>query len=464
MMRSIRMAQPAVRSVLRYFPGALLPLGGGSWRVEGLYGNYVDSADLKEAVAAAIRDAAKHYSIMRGDAAEDIMDDLASRFGIKATGVSGIDASKVDVIEPRTGTLALWPPTFTCSNCGTFYEASDEPIARCEECGSRSFVQVGLIHACKRCSNYQPLRPLRNVASRIGSRGYYVCGKCRRGRIRLDIKHRKISQSRWRCSNGECKPEVLQMFCQHADGAQLMEVLQTTQEPVRPAVLSMVYVGDRRIEDAVRSGNLAPLKRADELLGEDELEHLKEVFSVDTSSLFLLGNVTAIICTYGYSTKRDAMIRFFEEFGVKGRRYTAYASKNEGSAILIKMRVRVGGEGRFVFLHSAEHALVKACHLLAGVQEGVFMGKVLEGDDNAIVIYEASESEQGSLQYVFEYKLTHLFTEALRLMFACKYDCKEACMGCIYVRDPLCHPISGYFTPNDRLNRHVVLGEWMRSR
>ena len=459
MIGDTRMTQPAVRSVLRYFPGALLPLSSCSWRVERLYGNSVESADLKGAVAEAIKDAAKQYSIKRGDTSEDIVDELASKFGIKATGVGGIDASKVIIIEPDTGTLALWPPIFICSKCRTFYEASEEPITHCRECFNRSFSQVGLIQACKECSNYEPLRPPRRMAN-PDSAGYFVCKNCK-GKIRLHVKHRKLSQSRWQC--GKCGVEEgLTIHCQHADGFSPMQVLLTTQEPVKPAIISMVYVGGRRIEDAIRWGDLNPYKQANKLLDKDELKHLEDVFSVDASSLLLLNNVTAIICAYGYTTGRGAMVRFFEESRVKGRRYVAYASRNEGSAMLIKMRVN--GRDKFTFLHTAEHALVKACHLLAGVQEGVFMGKVFEQDD-AIVIYEASESEQGSLEYVFEYKLTRLFAEALRLMFTCKYDCEKACMGCIYIRDPLCHPtMSGYFIPNDKLDRKMVLGKWMKDR
>lgn len=458
-MSSIRMTQTAIRSVLRYFPNAVLPLRGYSWRVEKLYGDQlpaVYSDDLRVSIADAIR---QQYA-MRADPQSAALQEFYEKYGLRSPSLGVIDASRVEIREPGTGVLSLWPPTFFCSNCRTFYSVHDGAVARCFECGGHQFEQPALIHVCRRCSRYQQLIPPRHLA-RPDSRGFFVCEKCGKGKIRLFVKHRKISESVWQCSTCGAGDRV-HAYCQHAIASQqqtqLMDLALTTQEPIKPAVISRVYVGNMRIEDVISGNELDPYELAERVLSRDELRYLEEVFHIDAQNLMLLNNVTAVICTYGYSTGRDAIVRPFEEYAAKGRRYKAYAAKNEGSAILVKIKSYEGN--RFTFLHTAEHALTKACHLLAGVQEGEFMGKVLE-ENNMIVIYEASGSEQGGLEHVFKHRLQQLFPEALRIMFTCKYACGSACPSCVYVRDPLCHPIPGFFIPNSNLDRHLVLKKWM---
>ena len=454
------MAQPVTRSVLKYFPKAVLPLRGYSWQVEKLYGHQLSeiySADLRESVADGIR----ANLARRSDSYDSIIEDLSKRFGVKTPKVPWIDASKVDIIVPDKGILVLWPPTFYCSKCKTFYYTRDEPVTRCTECGNYVFIQVPLCHVCTQCSRYQPLSPPQKLARR-DSRGFFVCEKCGQGKIRLEVKRRKLSDSRWRCGNCE-QEERLMEYCTHVGGQPQLQPMQlklTTQEPIRPVVISRVYVGGNRVEDAIEAGGLDVYVSASQVLHMDELNYLENVFCIDASNLLLLRDVAAVICTYGYSTGRDAYVKFFEEYGVKGKKYMAYASISEGNAILVKMKPYNGD--RFTFLHTVEHALTKACHLLAGVQEGAFMGKILE-DSNAVLIYEAAGSEQGGLEYIFRHRLPQLFTEALKLLFTCKYDCDEACPGCVYIRDPLCHPTSGYFIPNSSLNRKLVLKEWMKN-
>jgi hypothetical protein len=461
-MSSARMTQSAIRSVIRYFPNAVLPLRGCSWRVEKLYGNQlpaVYSDDLRAAIADAIR---RQYA-MHADSQASALREIYEKFGLQAPSLGIVDASRVDIIEPGTGILYLWPPTFICSKCGTFYSVRDEPLTRCIECGNREFTQPVLIHVCRQCSRYEQLVPPRHLA-RPDSRGFFICEKCGKGRLRLFVMRRKISESRWRCN--VCGAEDrLWASCQHAYASQQqlqkMDLALTTQEPIKPAIISRVYIGDTRIEDAISGGELTPYELAEHVLNRDELTYLEDVFHIDVQNLLLLNDVTAVICTYGYSTGSDAVVKPFEEYAARGRRYKAYAARNEGSAILIKVKSYEGD--RFTFLHTVEHALTKACHLLAGVQEGAFMGKVLK-DNNMIVIYEASGSEQGGLEHVFKHRLSQLFPEALRIMFTCKYDCGNACPGCVYVRDPLCHPVQGFFIPNSDLNRKLVLSKWTSSR
>jgi hypothetical protein len=471
------MKQSTTRAVLRYFPKAVLPLRGFSWQVDALYGRQLPetySADLRRSVAEAINEAVRRGSATRPNPLDHVIEELSKKYGIMAAPTGRwVDENKVDIIVPEKGLLALWPPTFYCDNCKTFYYLPKEPIARCVGCGRNQFVQLTFIHVCAGCSRYLPAKPPQKMA-RYDNRGFYICEKCGRGKICIDVKRRRLSASRWRCSNCGAE-EKLMAYCTHGrDGKPQplqMQLKLTEWDPIKPAIISGVYVRGKRIEKAIADGELTAYVYADRVLRSEELHHLEGIFGVDTENLMLLRDVTAVICAYGYSSGNHAMVRFFEESSGRGMKYKAYASINEGNAIYVKMELsedlnRPYNERhskRFVFLHTAEHALTKACHLLAGVQEGAFMGKVFP-DSNAIIIYEAAGSEQGGLEYIFKHRLAQLFTEALRLLLTCKYDCGEACPGCIYVRDPLCHPTSGYFVPNDGLDRKLVLEKWMSSR
>jgi len=472
---NIRMAQPSVRAVLRYFPRALLQLEGASWRVNELYGNSEELPELKRAVAAAISTATIKYSYLRGEKPdlEEVEEDLYRRFGIPSARGPKVDAERVVLIEPTKGELVLWPPTFVCVSqgpkgsrrvCKTFYLAEkEEPIMRCEKCHGGAFWQPSLVLVCEECSNCQPLVPPPQIARKT-AKGHFICERCRKGLIRLDYDPRKITKSRWRCSNCEAEhPLTSGHYCRCTGKPRMMRVALTSEEPVKPAIVSMLYVGGRELEAAVSSG-ITPYKRAGDVMDDRTINLLEEVFGVDTSRLYLLHDVMAVICAYGYKTSRDAIVRFFEKYEEGRKKYYAYFSRRKGSAIFFKMKkVDLDGERWFTFLHTVEHALVKASHLLAGAKEGAFMGKVLQ-NAGAVVIYEAEASERGSLDYIFEYRLAELFTEAHRLLFACKYGCNSACMGCVFVRDPLCHPVDDYFVPNSKLDRWLVLDTWKMIR
>jgi len=162
---NIRMAQPSVRAVLRYFPRALLQLEGASWRVNELYGNSEELPELKRAVAAAISTATIKYSYLRGEKPdlEEVEEDLYRRFGIAPARGPKVDAERVMLIEPAKGELMLWPPTFVCvrqgpkdsrHSCKTFYLAEkEEPIMRCEKWHGGALWQPSLVLVCEECSN-----------------------------------------------------------------------------------------------------------------------------------------------------------------------------------------------------------------------------------------------------------------------------------------------------------------------
>lgn len=388
---------------------------------------------------------------------------------------SRVALERVRLYQPETGMLELWPLSLVClnKNCRAYHllDWRSLPLAKCRECGGDKFDQLGIVHVCLSCSKIQALRPPYKFAN-SNPDGTFTCKKCGVGRIGFEVRRAKISESRWFCRKcGEQERPHMSCGCQ-AGGVtgvtdnqkmQQMSIKTVSVNPLKPAIVSAVSIEGLDVEEAARDildGRRKAIRRGTDVLNSQDAEPIR-VLGINPGDIYLLGNVRAAIACYGYYAKKDAVIQHWEERDVNFRRhYKAYVAIAEGEAVLLRARgFPANGEDKFTFLHTLEHALTKSFHLLAGVESGSFMGKVLDGLD-AILIYECSEDDKGSLSYAFNHRLPEVFVEAQRMLMSCKYDCRNACVGCIYVKDPLCHPISGYFLPNDKLDRKLVLRQW----
>lgn len=95
------------------------------------------------------------------------------------------------------------------------------------------------------------------------------------------------------------------------------------------------------------------------------------------------------------------------------------------------------------------------------------MGKVLV-DDYAILIYERAQVEAGGVEYIVRHDqmLTSWLSDAVRYVRDCRYECSEGCVKCLYIQDPLCHPIlprempNTYLIPNELLSRKLLVDFW----
>lgn len=461
-----------IQAILSRFPGAPLQYSGYCWKVSELYGNQVDDDNLRSVVARAISQALlKHRQ--PSEAEEAALASVSKKLGI--TYGSRVVPERVRLYQPESGLLELWPLSLVClnKNCRAYHllDGRSLPLAKCRECGGDKFDQLGIVHVCLSCSKIQPLRPPYKFA-KSNPDGTFTCKKCGVGRIGFEVRRAKLSDSRWFCKKcGE--QERPQMGCGCQTGGQTgvannqkmqqMVIKPVSVNPLKPAIVSAVSIDGRNVEDVAREileGGRKSIRRGTDVLKSQDAESIR-VLGIDPDKIYLVGKVKAAIACYGYYSKKDAVIQPWEDRDVNFRKhYKAYVAIAEGEAVLLKVRLPLGiGEDKFTYLHTLEHALTKSFHLLAGVESGSFMGKVLDGLD-AVLIYECSEDDKGSLSYAFNHKLSEVFAEAVRMLMSCKYDCRNACVGCVYVKDPLCHPTSGYFMPNDKLDRKLVLRQW----
>jgi len=464
-------------AIFRCFPNSLLMLSGFSWKVGELLGNQENLPELKKAVAVAIEEAMRSYRPADQEG-EEALAEIARTLKYSYSRAISISPDRVILRIPEKGLLELWPPGFICRKCGAYHLAEKEIpfVARCVNCGSREFEQPAFVHVCYSCSKIQPLMPPQRFARR-SKKGVFTCNSCGSGTVGLFLFRKRIAASRWRCLQCGNEERVFN-YCgcraappyysesESGSGANPMTLKPITMDPLKPAVLSMVYIQGKKVEDAAKdvlAGRLRYERRGVDVLSEQTARLIQDAFGIDVDNLYLVDGVAAALCCYGYYAKRGARVRFFEK-RVKRTTYEVFVAKNEGKAVLVKMEyIPEQGEEEFTFLHTLEHALTKAFHIVGGVEEGAFMGKVIE-DLDMVTIYEGSSSERGGLSYVFNYRLAEAFIEARRLLMSCKYNCMKACVGCVFVKDPLCHPTSGYFLPNDRLDRTLVMRRLWRIR
>ncbi len=424
---------------------------------------------MRAVVAKAISQALLKYR-QPSEAEEEALASISKKLGIPYA--SRVVSERVRLYQPESGLLELWPLSLVClnKNCRAYHllDRRSLPLAKCRECGGDKFDQLGIVHVCLSCSKIQALRPPFKFA-KSNPDGTFTCKKCGVGRIGLEVRRAKISESRWFCKKcGEQERPHMGCGCQTggrtgvADNQKMqqMSIKTVAVNPLKPAIVSAVSIEGLNVEDVARDildGRRKAIRRGTDVLKSQDAESIR-VLGIDPDNIYLLGNVKAAIVCYGYYAKKDAVIQPWEERDVNFRKhYKAYVAIAEGEAVLLRVRgFLVNDEDKFTFLHTLEHALTKSFHLLAGVESGSFIGKVLD-DLNVILIYECSEDDKGSLSYAFDHKLTEVFVEAQRMLMSCKYDCRNACVGCLYVKDPLCHPTSGYFVPNDKLDRKLVL-------
>ncbi len=462
-----------IQAILSRFPGAPLQYSGYCWKVSELYGNQVDDDNLRAVVAKAISQALlKHRQ--PSEAEEEALASVSKKLGIPYG--SRVVPERVRLYQPESGLLELWPLSLVCrnNNCRAYHllDGRSLPLAKCRECGGDKFDQLGIVHVCLSCSKIQPLRPPYKLAKRNPD-GTFICKNCGVGRIGLEVRRAKLSESRWFCKNcGEHEGPHMGCGCHPGGNAgvtgnqkmQQMSLKTVSVNPLKPAIVSAVSIEGRNVEDVAKDileGRRKAIRRGTDVLKNQDAAQYIRALDIDPDNIYLVRNVKAALACYGYYTKKGADIQPWVERDVNFRKhYRAYVAIAEGEAVLLKVRVSLGiGEDKFTYLHTLEHALTKSFHLLAGVESGSFIGKVLDELD-AVLIYECSEDDKGSLSYAFNHKLSEVFAEAVRMLMSCKYDCRNACVGCIYVKDPLCHPTSGYFMPNDRLDRKLVLRQW----
>lgn len=116
-------------------------------------------------------------------------------------------------------------------------------------------------------------------------------------------------------------------------------------------------------------------------------------------------------------------------------------------------------------LHSFEHALVYQAPLSTGLEETSFQSKIFLLDC-AVLIYERNEVEAGGVEFLCKNLLLDWLTDVRRHVLDCRYSCSEGCVSCLFIQDPLCHPLANteiegtYILPNSILSREMLIDFW----
>jgi hypothetical protein len=462
-----------LRAILRHFPGSFFVAQRQSWRVFDLMGdapqNPVLSSELKKRAARAISQIEEEERMRRyAEAIRDLEETrrrLEAQFGIAhSPREPSISESQIILVSPTYAKVGLYPKTAVCNKCETFIDL--ERLLRitsgrtpsCPACGG-SLIQVNIVFVCPRCSRVVELRPPRSIGE-PDRNATFACKECRRP-LALNLVRENLSRSNWRCPR--CgKNTGVYMICEQC--GEKMVLRQTTQESLYARHVSVLLLGDRLFEEALRdAGSLRGLKLSEAVQDEQERAALRGVFALKDA--ILIPEVTSAIGVYGYSAFRDGEVITFKRSEYGRTRYKVYCCESRGMAILFRFDERQvdsaasSGEERFTLLHSIAHALVKQSALEAGVEEGTFLAKVFDGD-YAVLLYEARGAEAGGLEYVFKYRLPNLFVNARRMLSQCRYQCDSACFDCLFINNALCHPKADYIPPNSFLNRRLVLKLW----
>lgn len=433
----------------------------------------------------------------------------------------------IHLIEPTEASVEIFPKGLWCSKCkfyGIFRDFSRLASLNCPNCKEGTLEQRSNFFLCPRCGKQEemipPLKKLEdaNPAFRCSEQG---CD----GNLFLNIGN-PLSRSKWFCSRTKNEIENLRMICMDCSRFRgqrdivTMEIPFTSASYYKPEKISAVFDKDN-IE-------FEPSNVVDEWSMEDTSSSTKEnVLRFGIKNIQIVDEINAIDIVYGYKTQgMDAMHKFFNTSDRKTGRtvYDAYINKTKGKGLLISLNKETVAtvvldhlekkansdndqketqrisdmkhslsldvaatykilaeeqiskiSGRVIsktsdiplirLLHSFEHALVYQAPLSTGLEETSFQSKIFLRDC-AVLIYERDEVEAGGVEFLCKNLLSGWLSDARRHVIDCRYSCSEGCVTCLFIQDPLCHPLANteikgtYILPNSILSRELLIDFW----
>jgi hypothetical protein len=306
-----------------------------------------------------------------------------------------------------------------------------------------------------------------------------------------------------------------------------MEIVPTTKAYLRPMTSAFVYFGDNRSTAISEEDIVWRLSAAGGQYGQQR-ETLAEFGISDVNAIETVESVLAVYGYSPYGD--DVKVRFFKQKSRDTGQfeYKSFITKTKGKGLVVeldKAKVcqivldnmsnramggqieretadRIGeyatqlksGSGNadeiyawlsqnskavlnedprthsifldlFRLLHSIEHLLTYQAAIVTGLEESSFNGMVMI-DRCAILVYERANVEAGGIDYIYKEKLPEWINECVSWVRDCKYDCRDGCVKCLFIKDPMCHPFwptevdSSYIPPNSLLGRTLVNAFW----
>jgi hypothetical protein len=387
----------------------------------------------------------------------------------------------------------------------------------CPTCGSKmgnvKLLQLSILFVCPKCARQEEICPpfVRPDKAPL----LFQCETCG-GPLRLILKG-PMTKWRWECARHpehQCvrtsSPRVNQ-FCPQCStwgkngeprSVVSMRLRAASANYLRPRMLSIIRVGATlEINDELLS------KAAEWKLSEqgdpDWLEKAEILKRYAIDDLWVIRGVKSYTINYGYtfnSYESDLKLNLYTHVDPRTKRNTfkAYVAIATGKALYIKLNrelvaktigihpfdyeevasesilkveklsskeLKEKGDALISILHAAEHAFLSQSSLTTGLSEDSFAGKILIRDCG-ILIAERENVGTSGVDYITQRKLLEFMSSAELRVLSCRYDCDTGCVKCLFIRDPLCHPLipneggSRYFIPNSLLSRRSLLKLW----
>lgn len=398
----------------------------------------------------------------------------------------------------------------------------------CKKCKVGRMRQLSLLFFCDRCGLQQEITPVSMDADKDGPE--FRCGEhgCN-GILHLEMGQ-KLTDMTWKCGTTQNRIDEVRFNCRFCSDFtnkrfKRMELVPTTKSYLRPMTSAFVYFGDDK--KMVIDGEDISWRLSEAGTSYEEQRQTLEEYGI--ADINVLDAVESIVAVYGYAPYGDDIkITFFKDKSRETGQfeYKAYITKTRGKGAVVdldkgkvcdvviesmrRMVNSVGNDlanriqkysdelkdgtanidevyswlseltkaslkegvdssnillGLFRILHSIEHLLTYQAAIVTGLEENSFGGMVMI-DRCAILIYERANVGAGGIDYIYKEKLLDWINEAVSYVRDCRYDCREGCVKCLFIRDPMCHPFwptevdSTYILPNSLLSRTLVNELW----
>jgi len=479
------------QTILSNFKGATTGAFGLTWEVTDISPS--SSSPLSAEEINYLRKIVYERTSARSAGSSELSEELEKRLKQLGEVVKG-DAralSRLEPIIPGSAEAALYPLLFRCTNpnCGALYLFTyqtlplDEP--KCKLCGG-DLTQEQVIFVCPVCGERKiPVPDKYNVDE---NSGLLYDEKGRPIRFLKDVA--SLSNSKWKYGDEEERPVQKYCYCgQAGEKPKRMQLKPATQTYYRAEVVTAVRCGRYELSKT----SLEQIVRDRELVREasgEELDKVKAWRRFD--NVYRIGQVTRILATYGYRPlDARGKVRFFTRAHGK---QAFYVTKDSGTGMVItlnkeKLLGAIADDVKpptkadyesaindpktaaaaFRLLHSVLHSLMYQAPLEAGVEPAAVEGKVWL-KECAVILYEAGSKGSGWVDYILNHRFLNWVSNAIVHVLECRYNCEDGCIGCLFLRDQLCHPfieenvervvIGERFKPNELLSRRLFLKFW----
>jgi hypothetical protein len=459
----------------------------------------------------------------------NVLEDLAKELGVKTVRresriddgrLSFVLPEQIKLVFPSEAQVMLFPRGLRCSECDYYilYKELDKlRTLICPSCSKGKLEQPSWLFYCNKCCLQQEIAP---PFKRIEDGPRFKCtdSNCN-GYLKLRLES-SLSSSKWVCSETGEKKWGLIYYCPKCSrwnepkNPVLMQLVRTTASYLRQLTLSAVYIDNNTqfSVDAVKPS--WSLKNSD---------LLRTIRSFGIEDIQIIDDVESFEVVYGYSSydPESSPVPFKVMSDSRRFDYSGFTMRNIGNGLLIlldKNRVMefsikgmirdcqndpkgleqakefesklINGKlqyedvvsytisvlndrnrryqktrsSLFKLIHSMEHAMTYHASIVTGLEESSFIGKVLLRDCG-ILIYERDQVEAGGVKYIAQNLLLRWLNFSIRQVRDCRYECTDGCVKCLYMQDPLCHPllpweVESYTLPNSLLDRKILYEFW----